>query len=122
MKFGIISGLAVATLFSAIVITRWVINHNDLARIGLTLPQAILGYYVGGVGGGAIMGGLSFLGKRSNVAAFLIGTLGMLPFGFMTIRFMNQGWEWTLSTVGATIIGAMVLGGCLGLIMWRMER
>jgi len=110
---GMRNGLGIALVLSIIAIALYIVQGpNGLARIGITLPQVLLLYVLGGVIAGTIVG-LLRAHVTSALSATIVGALAAFPVcicAYVLKYGALSRWDrepWILSAVGALILGAV---------------
>lgn len=110
---GMRNGLGIALVLSIIAVALYIIRGPDrLARIGVTLPQVLFLYILGGVIAGTIIG-LLRAHVTSALSATIVGALAAFPVcicAYILKYGAPSRWDrepWILSAVGALIIGAV---------------
>jgi hypothetical protein len=115
---GVMIGIGIAVLliiFSGIVD---LISHGyAVSRVGLAFWQLVVVYSVGGVACGAVMGLGGMQMRRSPIFAFLIGVIAFLPFCATYFYYTVERADWNHGGLIMTSIGALILGGPIGLIV-----
>jgi hypothetical protein len=121
VRTGLAYGLGLATVLSCIVLVLVAVRGPQALRsYGIGLPLMLLGYYVSGVLGGAVVGLLLPL-ARWPLGAALVGVIaGSIVYALAGWLVTGQG-ERAAVLPGLTLIGAAV-GAAVGVGLWYGER
>jgi MFS family permease len=117
VRLGLIVGLAYAGAYSLVAVAVFHFKDPaDLAMLHASLTQVVLAYIVGAVAGGAIVGALLPI-ARWPAGAFALGTAGTFPFFVLVFLLLAADAPWFPDQVVMGLIGAMLLGGPMGLFI-----
>ena len=115
IRTGLLVGLVMATLFAATALLIFVIAGPDKFSNEISMRDVIAAYYVAGIGGGAIVGAISPLGRSlpGRIAVAMVAAL----IAFLCIGVAVEGpfWRWGASQWKLTVFLACLFGVALGI-------
>jgi MFS family permease len=115
VRVAVLVGLGYAVGYSVIAAALFKLKDpSQVERMGMSLPQAIATYWAGAVLGGVLVGILLPM-ARWRVGAFVLGTLGTLPFFMLVSLLIAADAPWFPDQVIMALLVSMVLGGLMGL-------
>jgi hypothetical protein len=120
LRWGILSGMAFATLFSAWIILLAIVRRSwEFDSYHVSAWQIILSYFAGGIGGGAVVG-LARPITRYRLGAAVVGLVAAIPVAF-AVEFAMQGMpgSWPDDAWIGFYFIAGFLGPVAGLIRWK---
>jgi hypothetical protein len=118
VRNGILVGSGIATLLIAFAGGIDLMSDGQAIRhVGLTWWQLVVVYSIGGITGGALFGFGEVLSRRSPVLAFLVGVVACFPFSATYFICSAARSDGTRGGVIMASIGAIVLGGPIGLVI-----
>jgi hypothetical protein len=79
-----------------------------------SLKQVVFSYVAGGVVGGVLVGALLPIARWAP-GAFVVGTIGTLPFFLLVNLLIASDAPWFPDQLVMALIASMLLGGLLGL-------
>lgn len=116
-RLGVLVGLAYATVYCLAAVAVFQLKDRaDLANLHASLVQVILAYVIGAVIGGALVGALLPIARWAP-GAFLLGTMGTLPFFVLVFFLIASDAPWFPDQIVMALVAAMLLGGCMGLFI-----
>lgn len=117
LKRGARYGFIIGSGFSAAVVVLYAIRGPILAkRLGLSLPELIACYIVGGIVGGIVAGGLGQFQHR-RWGPSLIGFCAVLPLSLGATALVVPRDDWVPAGVVIAVIVALLFGAGLGPIV-----
>jgi MFS family permease len=121
-RFGILAGLGYAVVYSLVAVAVFRFKDPaDLAKIHASLSQVVFAYVAGAVVGGAVVGALLPIARWAP-GAFLVGTIGTLPFFLMASLLIASDAPWFPDQLVMALIASMLLGGLLGLFFQSQPK
>lgn len=119
LRWGITWGIAMACIYSLYVVVVFLFRGAEPFEANdVTLPTLVFLYFLGGVGGGGLLGLLRPL-ARNRLAAVFIGMIVAIPF-FLGVALADEGLpsQWSGETIFAVSGASLTLGGICGYIAW----
>lgn len=114
-RLGILAGLGYAAVYSLVAVAVFRFKDPaDLANLHASLSQVVFSYVAGAVVGGALVGALLPIARWAP-GAFVLGTIGTLPFFLMVFLLIASDAPWFPDQLVMALIASMLLGGLLGL-------
>lgn len=121
--FGIVFGMALATLYTAYVLALYLFRGNAPFEANeITLGAVIAAYFFGGIGGGIVVG-LLFPLTTWHAGSMFVGVVAGLPAAF-GIGYAVAGpvAQWDQHSWVATLVTGTLLGGFGGYAFWEPVR
>lgn len=111
LKFGLVVGAALATLYSAWAIGLYLLSGSEpFAKLETSLSVVLLTYYAAGSVAGALVGILSPLG-RSLPGRIVLGLIGAYAVFFcIFVALRGPFWLWTPSEWRGVWVLALLFG------------
>ena len=107
MVWGVTFGLAMAALYSLIAIVIYVFaGQEPFAAYEISLGEALIGYWAGGLLGGAIFGVLRPL-ARKPFGAIVVGIVVAVPASAAIIFTIDENAPWQAVIIMALIFGTI---------------
>jgi len=114
-------------LFAATVLTMWVsflhlrAGSGPFAALNVTYQEVVVGYYLGGLAGGLLIG-LAWPLRRWMLGCLVLGVLGVFPM----YLFAPLNWTLLVTSPGAAILPSLIaatfLGGAVGAWAWSDDH
>lgn len=117
--WGMRRGLAFAGVISAFVLVLYVANGaSNFAKLGLSVPEIILIYAIGGVLTGAVVGAMRPWTK-SRLGAMVTGVAAALPASLaLGLALYGTPSQWHRTTLANCVIYAVIMGIVGGNVLW----
>jgi hypothetical protein len=115
IRAGVVTGCAIAVLFSLIATIGYAANGFAATerRSGLSILEIVAAYFAGGITGGAVVGALIPLTRR-KWGAPLVGFLGVLPFALAIMSSLMTRDQWFPAGAVLAVLFAAIFGAGLG--------
>jgi hypothetical protein len=116
--WGMRRGLAFAGVISLFVLVIYIANGAAFAKLGISLPEIVLLYAVGGTIAGAVVGAMRPL-TNTRVGAMATGVAAALPVSLaLGLAFYGAPTQWRRANVANCVIYAVIMGIMGGNVLW----
>jgi hypothetical protein len=117
--WGVRRGLAFAGVISAFVLVMYIANGAAFANLGMSLPEIVLLYALGGVLAGGVVGAMRPW-TRTRLGAMVAGVAAALPASLaFGVALYGAPSRWRRTELANCVIYAVIMGVVGGSALWN---